>query len=113
MHVSLTININDIYYITGLDKVWLDRQPEDKHLGRLAAKLTHEDTRKIYMRLQEVEPALQWDIINESSKREGFYIKINALYEWKDSSKYASFKQLQQSLKDEDINIHKLCQVHI
>ncbi|VDH95042.1 Hypothetical predicted protein [Mytilus galloprovincialis] len=96
---------------TGLDKVWLDRQPEDKHLGRLAAKLTHEDTRKIYMRLQEVEPALQWDIINESSKREGFYIKINALYEWKDSSKYASFKQLQQSLKDEDINIHKLCQI--
>ncbi|VDI26121.1 Hypothetical predicted protein [Mytilus galloprovincialis] len=96
---------------TGLDKVWLDRQPEDKHLGRLAAKLTHEDTRKIYMRLQEVEPALQWDIINESSNREGFYIKINALYEWKDSSKYASFKQLQQSLKDEDINIHKLCQI--
>ncbi|XP_063438361.1 uncharacterized protein LOC134719286 [Mytilus trossulus] len=96
---------------TGLDKVWLDRQPEDKHLGRLAAKLTHEDTRKIYMRLQEVEPSLQWDIINESSKREGFYIKVNALYEWKDSSKYASFNQLQQSLKDEDINIHKLCQI--
>ncbi|XP_052096542.1 uncharacterized protein LOC127731746 [Mytilus californianus] len=95
----------------GLDKVWLDRQPEDKHLGRLAAKLTHEDTRKIYMRLQEVEPALQWDIINESSKKGGFNIKINALYDWKKSSKYASFKKLQQSMKNEDIHIHKLCQI--
>ncbi|VDI47625.1 Hypothetical predicted protein [Mytilus galloprovincialis] len=95
----------------GLDKVWLDRQPEDKHLGRLASKLTHEDTRKIYMRLQKIEPALQWDIINESSKRGGFETKINALYDWKNSSKYASFKQLQQSLKDEEIDIHKLCQI--
>ncbi|CAG2254618.1 unnamed protein product [Mytilus edulis] len=94
-----------------LDKVWLDRHPEDKHLGRLAAKLTHENTRKIYMRLKKVEPALQWDIINESSKREGFDIKMNALYDWKDSSKYGSFKQLQHSLKDEDIDIHKLCQI--
>ncbi|CAG2193013.1 unnamed protein product [Mytilus edulis] len=95
----------------GLDKVWLDRQPEDKHLGRLAAKLTNEDTRKIYIRLQEVDPALQWNIINESSKRGGFDIKINALYDWKKSSVFASFKQLQQSLKDEDIDIHKLCQI--
>ncbi|CAG2194354.1 unnamed protein product [Mytilus edulis] len=95
----------------GLDKVWLDRQPEDKHLGRLAAKLTNEDTRKIYIRLQEVDPALQWNIINESSKRGGFDIKINALYDWKKSSVFASFKQLQQSLNDEDIDIHKLCQI--
>ncbi|XP_071153678.1 uncharacterized protein [Mytilus edulis] len=84
---------------SGLDQVWLGRQPEDKHLGRLAAKLTHDDTRKIYMYLKENEPALQWDIINESKKREGFDIKLNALYDWKKSSTYASFKQLQESLK--------------
>ncbi|OPL33115.1 neuralized pats1, partial [Mytilus galloprovincialis] len=82
---------------SGLDKVWLDRQPEDKHLGRLASKLTHEDTRTIYMLLKQKEPALQWDIINESNKREGFNIKLNALYDWKKSSKYVSFKQLQKS----------------
>ncbi|VDI40873.1 Hypothetical predicted protein [Mytilus galloprovincialis] len=96
---------------SGLDKVWLDRQPEDKHLGRLASKLTHEDTRTIYMLIKEKEPALQWDIINESNKREGFNIKLNALYDWKKSSKYASFKQLQNSLKEAKIDIHKLCQI--
>ncbi|XP_063438355.1 uncharacterized protein LOC134719280 [Mytilus trossulus] len=98
---------------SGLDKVWLDRQPEDKHLGRLASKLTHEDTRTIYMLIKEKEPALQWDIINESNKREGFNIKLNALYDWKKSSKYASFKQLQNSLEEAKIDIHKLCQVYI
>ncbi|VDI76438.1 Hypothetical predicted protein [Mytilus galloprovincialis] len=96
---------------SGLDKVWLDRQPEDKHLGRLAAKLTHEDTRTIYMYLKKKEPALQWDIINESNKREGFNIKLNALYDWKKSSKYVSFKQLQNSLEEGNIDIHKLCQI--
>ncbi|XP_071138919.1 uncharacterized protein [Mytilus edulis] len=96
---------------SGLDKVWLDRQPEDKHLGRLASKLTHEDTRTIYMMLKKKEPALQWDIINESNKREKFYIKLNALYDWKKSSKYVSFKQLQNSLEEGHIDIHKLCQI--
>ncbi|CAC5388672.1 unnamed protein product [Mytilus coruscus] len=96
---------------SGLDKVWLDRQPEDKHLGRLAAKLTHEDTRKIYMYLKQKDPVLQWDIINESNKRGGFDVKLSALYDWKKSSKYASFKQLQNSLKGENIDIHKLCQI--
>ncbi|XP_063438359.1 uncharacterized protein LOC134719284 [Mytilus trossulus] len=96
---------------SGLDKVWLDRQPDDKHLGRLASKLTHEDTRTIYMLIKEKEPALQWDIINESNKREGFNIKLNALYDWKKSSKYASFKQLQKSLEEAKIDIHKLCQI--
>ncbi|XP_076082245.1 uncharacterized protein LOC143052948 [Mytilus galloprovincialis] len=96
---------------SGLDKVWLDRQPEDKHLGRLASKLTHEDTRTIYMLIKEKEPALQLDIINESNKREGFHIKLNALYDWKKSSKYASFKQLQNSLEEAKIDIHKLCQI--
>ncbi|XP_063437036.1 uncharacterized protein LOC134718447 [Mytilus trossulus] len=96
---------------SGLDKVWLDRQPEDKHLGRLASKLTHEDTRTIYMLIKEKEPALQWEIINESNKREGFNIKLNALYDWKKSSKYASFKQLQNCLEEANIDIHKLCQI--
>ncbi|XP_063438358.1 uncharacterized protein LOC134719283 [Mytilus trossulus] len=96
---------------SGLDKVWLDRQPEDKHLGRLASKLTHGDTRTIYMMLKKKEPALQWDIINESNKREKFYIKLNALYDWKKSSKYVSFKQLQNSLEEGHIDIHKLCQI--
>ena len=65
------------------------------------------------MLIKEKEPALQWDIINESNKREGFNIKLNALYDWKKSSKYVSFKQLQNSLEESKIDIHKLCQVHI
>ncbi|VDI45627.1 Hypothetical predicted protein, partial [Mytilus galloprovincialis] len=96
---------------SGLDNVWLERWPEDKHLGRLASKMTGSDTRKIYMRLKEKEPALSWDIINESNQRGGFDMKMYALYDWKKSTQYPSFKELERSLKKEDIDIHKLCQI--
>ena len=64
------------------------------------------------MYLKKKEPALQWDIINESNKRAWFNVKLNALYDWKKSSKYVSFKQLQYSLEEANIDIHKLCQVY-
>lgn len=63
------------------------------------------------MRLKEKEPALSWDIINESNQRGGFDMKMYALYDWKKSTQYPSFKELERSLKKEDIDIHKLCQV--
>ncbi|CAG2244110.1 unnamed protein product [Mytilus edulis] len=96
---------------SGLDNVWLERWPEDKHIGRLASKMTGSDTRKIYMRLKEKEPALSWEIINESNQRGGFDMKMYALYDWKKSTQYPSFKELERSLKKEDIDIHKLCQI--
>ncbi|XP_052080427.1 uncharacterized protein LOC127718447 [Mytilus californianus] len=95
----------------GLDMAWLDSNPDDRHLGRLAAEMTMDEIRKIYMHLKEKKPAQSWEIINESINKGSFDIKINALYDWKKSSLYASFKQLQHSMKVEDIDIHKLCQI--
>ncbi|XP_063412346.1 uncharacterized protein LOC134695085 [Mytilus trossulus] len=36
---------------------------------------------------------------------------MNALYDWKKSTQFATFKQIHYSLKEEDIDIHKLCQI--
>ncbi|VDI02013.1 Hypothetical predicted protein [Mytilus galloprovincialis] len=95
----------------GLDMAWLDSNPNDRHLGRLAAEMTIEETRKMYIHLKEKNPVSSWDNIKESSNRWVFDVKMNALYDWKKSSKNATFKQLQNSLKEEDIDIHKLCQI--
>ncbi|VDI37628.1 Hypothetical predicted protein [Mytilus galloprovincialis] len=95
----------------GLDIAWLDSNPNDRHLGRLAAEMTMEEIRKIYMHIKEKKPAQSWEIINESINKGSFDVKINALYDWKKSTPNASFKQIQRSLTVEDIDIHKLCQV--
>ncbi|VDI34205.1 Hypothetical predicted protein [Mytilus galloprovincialis] len=95
----------------GLDMAWLDSNPDDRHLGRLAAEMTMEEIRKIYMHLKEKKPARSWEIINESKNKESFDIKIKALHDWKKNTLYASFKQIQQSMKEEDIDIHILCQI--
>ncbi|CAC5400114.1 unnamed protein product [Mytilus coruscus] len=95
----------------GLDMAWLDSNPRDRHLGRSAAEMTMEEIRKVYMHLKEKKPARSWEIINESINKESFNIKIKALHDWKKNTLYASFKQLQQSMKKEDIDIHILCQI--
>ncbi|XP_076088056.1 uncharacterized protein LOC143058455 [Mytilus galloprovincialis] len=95
----------------GLDMAWLDSNPDDRHLGRLAAEMTMEEIRKIYMHLKEKKPARSWEIINESKNKESFDIKIKALHDWKKNTLYASFNQIQQSMKEEDIDIHILCQI--
>ncbi|CAC5412533.1 unnamed protein product [Mytilus coruscus] len=94
----------------GLDKAWLDSLPDDKHLGRLAAELTIEETLKMYMHLKERKPSQSWKNI-ESYSRGDFDIKINALHDWKKSTKHATFRKLQESLKEEELNIHILCQI--
>ncbi|XP_063440026.1 uncharacterized protein LOC134721151 [Mytilus trossulus] len=94
----------------GLDKAWLDSLPEDKHLGRLAAELTIEETWKMYMHLKERKPSQSWKNI-ESYSRGDFDIKVNALHDWKKSTTHANFKKLQESLKEEDLNVHILCQI--
>lgn len=95
---------------TGLDKAWLDSQLDDKRLGRLAVKLTKEETHKIYMCLKEREPEQSWKNL-ESNTKEQFALKINALHDWKKSTRHATFNKLQESMKKKNIDIHKLCQV--
>ncbi|XP_076088218.1 uncharacterized protein LOC143058629 [Mytilus galloprovincialis] len=95
----------------GLDMAWLDSNPDDRHLGRLAAEMTMEEIRKIYMHLKGKKPARSWEIINESINKEPFDIKVKALHDWKKSTVHASFQHLQQSMKKEDIDLHILCQI--
>lgn len=95
---------------TGLDKAWLDSQLDDKRLGRLAVKLTIEETHEIYMCLKEREPEQSWKNL-ESNTTEQFALKINALHDWKKSTRHATFSNLQESMKKKNIDIHKLCQV--
>ncbi|XP_063411170.1 uncharacterized protein LOC134694105 [Mytilus trossulus] len=102
---------NDICQVDcpGLDIAWLDSNPDDRHLGRLAAEMTIEEVRKMYIHLKEKNAFRSWDKIKESSIRMAFDVNMNALYDWKKSTQSATFKQLQNSLKEEDI--HKLCQI--
>ncbi|XP_071150481.1 uncharacterized protein [Mytilus edulis] len=95
----------------GLDMAWLDINPDDRYLGRLAAEMTIEETRKMYIHLKEKNPVRSWDNIKESSNKLVFDVNMNALYNWKKSTQSATFKQLHCSLKEEDIDIHKLCQI--
>ncbi|VDH98995.1 Hypothetical predicted protein [Mytilus galloprovincialis] len=37
----------------GLDMAWLDSNPDDRHLGRLAAEMTIEEIRKMYIHIKE------------------------------------------------------------
>ncbi|CAC5412535.1 unnamed protein product [Mytilus coruscus] len=94
----------------GLDKAWLDSQLDDKRLGRLAVKLTKEETHEIYMCLKEREPDQSWKNL-ESNTKEQFALKINALRDWKKSTRHATFNKLQESMKKKNIDIHKLCQI--
>ncbi|XP_071148974.1 uncharacterized protein [Mytilus edulis] len=95
----------------GLDMAWLDSNPDDRHLGRLAAEMTIEEIRKMYIHIKDKNAVRSWDKIKESSNRLAFDVNMNALYDWKKSTQSATFKQLQNSLKEEDIGIHKLCQI--
>ncbi|CAG2251800.1 unnamed protein product [Mytilus edulis] len=70
-----------------------------------------EEIRKIYMHLKGKKPARSWEIINESINKEPFDIKVKALHDWKKSTVHASFQHLQQSMKEEDIDLHILCQI--
>ncbi|XP_063442202.1 uncharacterized protein LOC134722511 [Mytilus trossulus] len=94
----------------GLDNTWLDRQLDDKRLGRLAVELTKEETKGIYMHLKERKPDQTWKKI-ESNKTDEFDININALHDWKKSTHLATFNNIQESMKREDIDAHKLCQI--
>ncbi|CAC5392558.1 unnamed protein product [Mytilus coruscus] len=97
----------------GLDQAWLDIQPKDKHLGRLAAKLTMEETRQLYMCLKAKEPDQSWKVICDNYNRMGygFEIKFYALRDWKLSTRNSTFKHLQQNLMRVGIDSHKLCQI--
>lgn len=86
--------------------------PDDKHLGRLAAELTIEETLKIYLHLKDRNPAQSWKNI-EYDSRGGFDIKMNALHDWKKNTKHAVLQKLQECLKEEELDIHILCQVHV
>ncbi|XP_052061249.1 uncharacterized protein LOC127701421 [Mytilus californianus] len=94
----------------GLDKAWLDSQLDDKRLGRLAVKLTKEETQEIYMCLKEREPDQSWKNL-ESNTKEQFALKINALHDWKKSTRHATFNKLQDSMRKKNIDLHKLCQI--
>jgi hypothetical protein len=38
-------------YFVGLEMAWLQKRPSDKHLRRLAASLTHDQTGELYKSL--------------------------------------------------------------
>ncbi|XP_063406280.1 uncharacterized protein LOC134690235 [Mytilus trossulus] len=94
----------------GLDNTWLDRQLDDKRLGRLAVELTKEETKGIYMHLKKRKPDQTWKKI-ESNKTDEFDINTNALHDWKKSTHLATFNNIQESMKKENIDTHKLCQI--
>ncbi|CAG2231739.1 unnamed protein product [Mytilus edulis] len=94
----------------GLDNTWLNRKLDDKRLGRLAVELTKEETKGIYMHLKDRKPDQTWKKI-ESNKTDEFDININALHDWKKSTHLTTFNNIQESMKKEDIDTHKLCQI--
>ncbi|CAG2256357.1 unnamed protein product [Mytilus edulis] len=96
----------------GIDNAWLDRQPDDKRLGRLANDLTKAETEKMYMHLKKRKPNQSWSEIN-SNKTKEFDINVNALHDWKKCTRHATFKMLQESMEKENIDIHKLCLVRL
>jgi hypothetical protein len=102
-------------YFVGLEVSWLQKFPSDKHIRRLAASLTHNETRKLYIHCDLYSrPSQKWENMEyQYSRRDVDDMHVFALLDWKRNSKNPTFGELLRLIKAVELNTCVLCEVSI
>jgi hypothetical protein len=102
-------------YFVGLEMSWLQKCPSDKHLRRLAASLTHDQTRELYSHFDLNSHFLQqWKNMEyQYGKRDVVDMHFFALLDWKRNYENSTFEELLRSLKKVEVNTCVLCEVSV
>ena len=69
-------------YFVGLEMAWLQKRPSDKHLRRLAASLTHDQTGELYRHF-ELDSQKWKNMEFQYSRRDVVDMHFFALLDWK------------------------------
>ena len=100
-------------YFVGLEMSWLQKCPSDKHLRRLAASLTHDQTGELYRHFEL--DSQQWKNMEfQYSRRDVVDMHFFALLDWKSNYKTPpTFGELLRLLKKVEVNTCVLCEVSV
>jgi len=94
---------------------WLQKYPSDKHIRRLAASLTHKETRELYIHCDLYSrPSQKWENMEyQYSRRDVDDMHFFALLDWKRNSKNPTFGELLRLLEAVELNTCVLCKVSV
>ena len=93
---------------------WLQKCPSDKHLGRLAASLTHDQTKELYIHFDPDRHSPNWENWeHQYTGRDVVDMHFYALKDWKENDKNPTFGELLSLLKEVEVNTCVLCQVSV
>ena len=101
-------------YFVGLGMSWLEKCPSDKHLGRLAASLTHEQTKTLYIHFDLNNHSPNWENWEyQYNRRNPADMHFKALNNWKENKINATFGELFSCLENVPVNTCVLCEVSV
>jgi hypothetical protein len=99
-------------YFVGLEMAWLQKRPSDKHLRRLAASLTHDQTGELYRHF-DLDSQKWKNMEYQYSRRDVVDMHFFALLDWKRNYKNSTFEELLRLLKKVEVNTCVLCEVSV
>ena len=99
----------------GLEMSWLQKIPSDKHIRRLAASLTDDQTRELYLHCELYSHSSQmWkNMESQYSGRDLDDMHFFALLDWKRNYENPTFGELLRLLKKVEVNTCVLCEVSV
>jgi hypothetical protein len=99
-------------YFVGLEMSWLQKCPSDKHIRRLAASLTHNETRELYIYCDLYSHSPNWENWEyQYGRRDVVDMHFIALLDWKENCKNPTFDELLSLLTKVEVNTCVLCEV--
>jgi hypothetical protein len=102
-------------YFVGLEMAWLQKRPSDKHIRKLAASLTHDQTRELYIYFDlDSHSSPKWKNMEfQYSGRDVVDMHFFALLDWKENYKNPTFGELLRLLEEVPVNPCVLCEVSV
>ncbi|XP_071148016.1 uncharacterized protein [Mytilus edulis] len=94
----------------GLGEIEIEQCPEEKHLRRLVARLTHDCCRKLFIELN-METSIWEDISQQFQHLHPDDLKFTSLIRWKEGRENPTFQDIIDALGKCNLDTHLLCQV--
>ncbi|XP_076088251.1 uncharacterized protein LOC143058673 [Mytilus galloprovincialis] len=94
----------------GLGEIEIEQCPEEKHLRRLVARLTHDCCRKLFIELK-METSIWEDISQQFQHLHPDDLKFTSLIRWKEGRENPTFQDIIDALGKCNLDKHLLCQV--